>query len=151
LRFAVNAPKEPPAAASSSPQARIRFRFPRTAKLLKHSDFQRVYKSGKRHFSGWMTVFYLPRTGASTSGPRIGVTVSRVMGGAVERNRIKRRMREAIRFHLAELAADVDVVINPKKMVLDGEFIQVEQEVKRAFEVIQKNASRNTKERSAAP
>ena len=36
----MNAPKEPPAAASSSPQARIRFRFPRTAKLLKHSDFQ---------------------------------------------------------------------------------------------------------------
>jgi ribonuclease P protein component len=97
-----------------------------------------------------MTVFYLPQTGASTPGPRIGVTVSRVLGGAVVRNRIKRRMREAIRMHLAELMADVDVVFNPKKLVLDAEFTQVEQEVKRAFEVIQKNASRNTKERSTA-
>lgn len=146
----MNARNEPPAAASSSPQARIRFRFPRTAKLLKHSDFQHVYKSGKRHFSGWMTVFYLPRTGASTPGPRIGVTVSRVLGGAVVRNRIKRRMREAIRTHLASLTADVDVVFNPKKLVLDAEFTHIEQEVKRAFEVIQKNASRHTKERSTA-
>jgi ribonuclease P protein component len=146
----VNARKEPPAAASSSPQALIRFRFPRTAKLLKHSDFQHVYKSGKRHFSGWMTVFYLPRTGASTTGPRIGITVSRLLGGAVVRNRIKRRMREAIRFHLARLTADVDVVFNPKKLVLDAEFTQVEQEVKRAFEVIEKNASHSKKERSTA-
>jgi ribonuclease P protein component len=97
-----------------------------------------------------MTVFYLPRTGASTTGPRIGITVSRVLGGAVVRNRIKRRMREAIRFHLAGLTADVDVVFNPKKLVLDAEFTQVEQEVKRAFEVIEKNASRSTKERSPA-
>jgi ribonuclease P protein component len=144
----VNAPKEPPAAASS--QARIRFRFPRTAKLLRHSDFQRVYKSGKRHFSGWMTVFYQPRTDASPSGPRIGITVSKAIGGAVQRNRIKRRMRETIRLHLAHLTAGVDVVFNPKKQVLDGDFTQVEQEVKRALEVIQKNASRSTRERSAA-
>ena len=86
-------------------------------------------------------MFYLPRTGATTPGPRIGVTVSRVLGGAVVRNRIKRRMREAIRFHLAELTANVDVVFNPKKLVWDAEFTQVEQEVKRALEVIQKNAN----------
>jgi ribonuclease P protein component len=97
-----------------------------------------------------MTVFYLPRTGASPTGPRIGITVSRVMGGAVIRNRMRRRMREAIRLHLALLVADVDVVFNPKKVVLEAEFAQIEQEVKRAFEVVQKNASRNAKERSTA-
>jgi len=155
----VNAPQEPNAAASTSPQAEKRFRFPRTAKLLKHSDFQRVYKSGKRHFSGLLTAFYLPRTDASQPGPRIGITVSRVMGGAVVRNRMRRRMREAIRFHLPQIAADVDVVFNPKKLVLDAEFAAIDQEVKRAFEVIQKNAASvprrssaaNAKERSTAP
>ena len=147
----MNVPQEPKAAASSSPQAQNRFRFPRTAKLLKHSDFQRVYKSGKRHFSGLLTAFYLPRTDASQAGPRIGITVSRVMGGAVVRNRMRRRMREAIRFHLPEIAAAVDVVFNPKKVVLEAEFSQIDQEVKRAFEVIQKGASRNAKERSHAP
>lgn len=146
----MNDRKEPPAAATPSPEAHTRFRFPRTAKLLKHSDFQRVYKSGKRHFSAWMTVFYQLRTDASASGPRVGITVSRVMGGAVQRNRMKRRMREAIRLHLGELKATVDIVFNPKKVVLEGDFAQIDQEVKRAFEVIEKNAARNAKERSTA-
>ncbi len=141
---------EPPAAPSSNPQAPGRFRFPRTAKLLKHSDFQHVYKSGKRHFSGLITVFYLPRTDVSPSGPRIGITVSRALGGATVRNRIKRRAREAVRQHLVGLTADMDVVFNPKKAVLDAEFAQLEQEVKRAFDVIGKAASRNTNERSTA-
>jgi ribonuclease P protein component len=130
-------------------------RFPRTAKLLKHSDFQRVYKNGKRHFSGLMTVFFLPRIDAEAAGPRIGITVSRALGGAVQRNRIKRRMREAVRHSLAGLAATMDIVFNPKKSVLDGDFTQIEQEVQRAFEVIQKAAARQRqmpqqKERSTA-
>lgn len=104
-----------------------------------------------------MTAFYLPRTDASQPGPRVGITVSRVMGGAVVRNRMRRRMREAIRFHLPEIAADVDVVFNPKKLVLDAEFAAIDKEVKRAFEVIQKNtaslprSAANAKERSTAP
>jgi hypothetical protein len=42
----------------------------------------------------------------------------------------------------------VDVVFNPKKVVLEGEFAQIDQEVQRAFEVIEKNAARNARERS---
>ena len=118
-------------------------RFPKSAKLLKHSDFQHVYKNGKRHFSGLLTAFYLPRTSAETAGPRVGLTVGRGLGGAVQRNRIKRRMREAVRLHLAGLAASVDVVFNPKKSALTAEFSQVEAEVKRAFEVVQKSAERS--------
>jgi ribonuclease P protein component len=136
----VNVSKEPPAG----------LRFPRTAKLLKHSDFQRVYKSGKRHFSGSMTVFYLPRPDAAT-GPRVGITVSRALGGAVERNRIKRRMREAIRLHFTGLTSSMDVVFNPKKVVATEEFVAIEQEVSRSFEVIEKAAARvPAKERSNA-
>ncbi len=93
-----------------------------------------------------MTVFFLPRLETDAVGPRIGITVSRALGGAVVRNRIKRRMREAVRFHLAELPAALDVVFNPKKLVLEAEFPQVEQEVKRAFEVMQKAAARGSKE-----
>lgn len=135
------------AQAANIPRKIKGFSFPRTAKLLKHSDFQRVYKSGKRHFSGSMTVFYLPRVAADSAdldvaGPRIGITVSRALGGAVHRNRIKRRMREAVRLNLAELAANVDVVFNPKKLVETMDFSAIEPEVKRAFEVISRHASR---------
>ena len=68
---------------------------PRSGRLLRHSDFERVYKQGRRHFSAHMTVFYLRR--AEGEGLRVGFTVGRVLGGAVDRNRIKRRLRESVR------------------------------------------------------
>ena len=114
--------------------------FPRAARLLKHSDFDRVYKQGRRHFSSHMTVFYLRQ---AAGGARIGFTVGRVLGGAVERNRIKRRLREAVRLRRGALtgAVDgvgVDVVINPKKSVLTLEFRVVLEEVGRALDTIAK-------------
>jgi ribonuclease P protein component len=110
--------------------------FPKTARLLKHADFEKVYKTGKRHFSGNMTVFFLRRTRASAGAEgaaRVGFTVSRALGPAVVRNRIRRRVREAVRQHLFRLTAPVDVVINPKKTVLSAAFTQLADEVERAF------------------
>jgi ribonuclease P protein component len=116
--------------------------FPRSARLLKHSDFERVYKQGRRHFSSHMTVFYLRQGGAPSpeQSARVGFTVGRVLGGAVERNRIKRRLREAVRLRRSVLkeAGAVDVVINPKKSVLTLEFSVVLEEVGRALDVIAK-------------
>jgi len=103
--------------------------------LLRHSDFDRVYKQGKRLFASHMTVFYLRQ---AEGGARIGFTVGRVLGGAVQRNRIKRRLREAVRLRRAMLQSPVDVVINPKKSVLTVEFPVVVEEVSRAFDVIAK-------------
>ena len=109
--------------------------FPRAARLLKHSDFERVYKQGRRHFSSHMTVFYLRQ---AEGGARVGFTVGRVLGGAVQRNRIKRRLREAVRLRRGLLKGAVDVVINPKKSVLPVEFPVVVDEVRRAFDLIAK-------------
>ena len=64
---------------------------------------------------------------------------------AVERNRMKRRLREAVRLHWPELGASVDVVINPKKSLLTTEFSQVGNEISRAFEVIQKKVQESRK------
>jgi ribonuclease P protein component len=129
------------------PAAKAGASFPRAARLLKHSDFERVYKQGRRHFSSHMTVFYLRRAeGVTPQGAlpeksaRVGFTVGRVLGGAVQRNRIKRRLREAVRQRRALLAGAgaVDVVINPKKSVLTVEFSMVLEEVGRALEMIAK-------------
>src|SRR5580693_8276941 len=105
-------------------------------RLLRHADFERVYKRGRRHFAAHMTVFYLLRE--QGEGLRIGFTVGRVLGGAVERNRMKRRLRESVRLHWPEVRLPVDVVINPKKSVLKLEFAELENQIGRAFEVIQK-------------
>lgn len=82
-----------------------------------------------------MTVFYLRQ---EEGAARIGFTVGRVLGGAVQRNRIKRRLREAVRLGRGALQSPVDVVINPKKSVLTLEFPVVVEEVTRAFDVIAK-------------
>jgi ribonuclease P protein component len=120
---------------SSSPKQQTNTAFPKSARLLKHADFERVYQQGRRHFSPSMTVFFLEREMAG--GPRVGLTVGKVLGGAVTRNRIKRRVREAVRRHLLSLTANVDVVINPKKSASAVETVKLEAEVERAFAAVQ--------------
>ncbi len=109
--------------------------FPRSARLLRHADFQRVYKQGRRHFATHMTVFY--QRNVEGRGLCVGFTVGRVLGGAVMRNRMKRRLREAVRQHRHLICAPVDVVINPKKSLLTAKFQDILREVEKAFMVIQ--------------
>jgi len=86
-----------------------------------------------------MTYFFMPRVEepSSPSGPRIGLTAGRVLGKAVERNRIKRRMREAVRKNLAHLQSDVDVILHPRKSVIAMEFSRLEVEVGRVFQSVE--------------
>ncbi len=80
-----------------------------------------------------MTVFYVR---GEAGFARVGFTVGRALGGAVARNRIRRRLREAVRLRLAQLAAPVDVVINPRKSVLQADFAELLSDVERAFAVV---------------
>src|SRR5690349_11418337 len=100
-------------------------KFPKSRRLLKHADFQRVYKLGRRQFTGNMTVFYLRRESALTGEPRVGLTVGKVLGGAVERNRIKRRMRDAIRRSRSACNGAIDIVFNPRKSVMTMAFAEL--------------------------
>jgi ribonuclease P protein component len=68
----------------------------------------------------------------------VGLTAGRVLGKAVERNRIKRRMREAVRLSVALLTRDVDVVLHPRRTVLTAEFAGLQEEVSRIFATVQK-------------
>ena len=68
---------------------------------------------------------------------RVGFTVGKALGGAVIRNRMKRRLREAVRLEGLRTNVAVDVVINPKKTLLMAEFSDLRKEVSRAFQVIE--------------
>lgn len=126
---------------STSPFAsRKRLTFPRTARLLRHSDFDRVYQQGRRHFAAHLTVFYLHRRQAGSM--RVGFTVGKVLGGGVERNRMKRRLREAVRLHWPATELPMDVVINPKKSMRKIEFSALCQQIAQAFKIIQKFAEK---------
>ena len=115
-------------------------KFPKGSRLLKHADFQAVYQQGRKHFSGNVAVFYRDR--GDQAGPRVGFTVGKVLGGAVERNRIRRRMRAAVRGRLGQLARPVDVVLHPRKSVLELEFSKLDAEIEQLFAVIQRGTAR---------
>jgi ribonuclease P protein component len=70
----------------------------------------------------------LARTGPeAAAGARLGLTVPKAVGNAVARNRIKRRLREAFRLHRPQLGGQWDIVLNPRRAVLDAPFAQIEQ------------------------
>lgn len=64
---------------------------------------------------------------------RVGLTAGKVLGNAVERNRIKRRMREAVRTQRHLLPAHVDVILHPRRTVLESDFKTLMVEVGRIF------------------
>jgi ribonuclease P protein component len=118
-------------------------------RLRKHADYQRIYKASRKQFSKQMSYFFTLRTAEEIAsdpdgamGSRIGLTVGKVMGKAVDRNRIKRRMREAVRRNLAALTTPVDVILHPRRSVIDLEFAQLDREVATVFRAIQKMAAR---------
>ena len=110
----------------------------RSTRLRKHADYQRVYRESRKHSSPSMSFFFRMRTAEEQvpGGPRVGLTAGRVLGNAVERNRIKRRMREAVWLNLGRLPQTADVVLHPRKSVADIEFAKLQSEVARIFSMV---------------
>ncbi|RXH58468.1 ribonuclease P protein component [Granulicella sibirica] len=117
-------------------------------RLRKHADYQRVYKASRKQFAKQMSFFFTLRTPESNeramdaSAPRVGLTVGKVMGKAVDRNRIKRRMREAVRRNLPMLRLPVDVILHPRRSVIELDFSLLEREVAQVFRQVQKMAEK---------
>jgi ribonuclease P protein component len=92
-----------------------------------------VYDRGTRISNPLFAAFCLARPAAG-GGPRLGITTPRALGGAVARNRIKRRLREAFRLHQAGLDARWDVVLNPRRAAIDAPFGDLERALRQVIE-----------------
>ncbi len=111
-----------------------------TYRLRKHADYQLVYKRGRKQFAKNIGYFYAVRPEerrSDTAGARVGLTVPKALGKAVDRNRIKRRLRAVVRRHLGLLTAPVDVVLHPRRVVIEMEFAALEREVGVVFRAVQ--------------
>jgi ribonuclease P protein component len=114
------------------------------SRLRKHTDYLRAYAAARKRQSAAMSWFLAPQIAPQTLGgaaapaaARVGLTVGKVIGKAHERNRIKRRMREALRRHVDLLPAGFDLILHPRRVVLTMEFAQLEREVLRILEQAQ--------------
>ena len=114
----------------SSPQGVPPGGSERRRATLRTADFRKVYAEGRRRNLGLLVAF------ARASGEqesRVGLTVPRALGGAVERNRLKRRLREAVRRHRAELGRGWDVVFQPRAEAKAARFADLEERVRTFF------------------
>ena len=93
-------------------------------RLSRSAEFDRVFRQGRSHSNRFLVLHVFPRGGAGTEpelgpGPRLGVSVSRKVGGAVDRNLVKRLLREAFAVEGLRLSVDQDVVVVARPPVLE--------------------------------
>jgi ribonuclease P protein component len=116
-------------------------------RLRKHADYSRAYAAGRKRQSASMSWFLAPQSPAYAGaplpeGPRVGLTAGKVLGKAHERNRLKRRMREALRRHTELLPTGCDLILHPRRAVLNLDFVKLEAEVVRILNQAKTEAER---------
>jgi ribonuclease P protein component len=119
--------------------------------MQKHADYQRAYAASRKRQSASMSWFLARQTApyagaALPPGPRVGLTAGKVLGKSHERNRIKRRMREALRRHVELLPVGFDLILHPRRIVLELEFGKLEAEIVRILHQARAEAARMNQE-----
>ena len=102
--------------------------FTGARRIRRRPEFQRVYEGGQKLRLRLMTVIVLPN---GREGSRLGIAATRKLGGAVVRNRAKRVVREV--FRKADVPSGLDIVVIPRRDMLDVEYPTLEAEFRYAL------------------
>jgi ribonuclease P protein component len=103
--------------------------FSRDERVRRRVDYKRIYDHGSRVHSRLLTLFTLPN---ELPVGRLGIAATRKLGGAVIRNKAKRLIREVFRRN--KLAPGVDIVIVPKRELLDASLTAIESEFRQTLD-----------------
>ena len=98
----------------------------RGSRIKQGRDFMKLRTAGQRMVRGCLIANWLPRTDAERS--RLGVVVSKKVGGSVVRSRVKRLLRESFRLHQSELAQPLDLVLVARPSIVGRKFADVERD-----------------------
>ena len=107
-------------------------RFRRESRLRSSLDFARVRRRGKRQQGQWLMLAYLRRADAPDAAglpSRFGLSVSKRVGSAVQRNRVKRRLREAIRRRLWKTLPGWDMILTARPEAANAEYAALADEL----------------------
>ena len=86
-------------------------RGPKRRRLSRSAEFERVYRQGRSKGNRFLVLYAFPREDTAGDGPRLGLSVGRRVGGAVERTRVKRVLREAFWEEARRLPGGSDYVV----------------------------------------
>jgi len=103
-----------------------------TSSLKRNNDFRRLYNKGKSAASKYAVVYY--RLNGRKSSNRLGITVSTKLGGAVQRNRIRRRLKEIYRLNESRIASGYDIVIVARMASRPASYKELESSVMFLFD-----------------
>ncbi|SDY36431.1 ribonuclease P protein component [Thermoactinomyces sp. DSM 45892] len=104
-------------------------------RLRRRNDFRRVFRLGTSAANRQFVVYLSPRQAGAgiPPGPRIGISVSKKVGNAVVRNRVKRLVKEVTRHWVPDLKKGTDVVIIARNPAATMDFYQVESSLRHVF------------------
>lgn len=101
--------------------------LPEQARLKPSKGFKTVYGRGRSYATDLIVVYVLPRAGGSRI--RFGFSAGKKVGGAVQRNRAKRIMREAVRPLLSQIAGSYDIVVIARRAIAGAKFAPVQSDL----------------------
>jgi ribonuclease P protein component len=111
-------------------------------RLRRRAEFVRCYKEGRRRHGPLATLYLVEQKGSAT-GPRLGITVTRKVGGAVVRHRLKRQIREIYRrWGKRRQLAPCDILVHVKPAAREADFHELQTEIQRLLRPLVRSRDR---------
>lgn len=123
-----------------------KYSFTKAERLTKNSEFRRVFRKGKSFSNSCLKVYIHPTNFLEDKPVRLGLVLTRKLGKAVKRNKLKRRLREFFRLHKHLLKPGLEIIFLPRDRAIDRNYDELEKSIISIFlraKIFRDNSSAN--------